>query len=107
MWIYKKAYKSYRKWKLIGNISSAIIAAGGISSSIPTSGISLVAATAVSLFIQIYLKHKNLDIKTYQCHYAFQRYGHLLRAAACKNRELHFSDHLVEFLIFRLKIPLD
>ena len=30
-----------------------------------------------------------------------------LRAAACKNRELHFSDHLVEFLIFRLKIPLD
>ena len=31
----------------------------------------------------------------------------LLRAAACKNRELHFSDHLVEFLIFRLKIPLD
>ena len=31
----------------------------------------------------------------------------VLRAAACKNRELHFSDHLVEFLIFRLKIPLD
>ena len=30
-----------------------------------------------------------------------------LRAAACKNRELHFSDHLVEFLILRLKIPLD
>ena len=30
-----------------------------------------------------------------------------LRAAACKNRELHFSDHLVEFLIFHLKIPLD
>ena len=30
-----------------------------------------------------------------------------LRAAACKNRELHFSDHLVAFLIFRLKIPLD
>ena len=30
-----------------------------------------------------------------------------LRAAACKNRELHFSDHLVEFLIFCLKIPLD
>ena len=30
-----------------------------------------------------------------------------LRAAACKNRELHFSDHLVEFLIFRLKIPLE
>ena len=30
-----------------------------------------------------------------------------LRAAASKNRELHFSDHLVEFLIFRLKISLD
>ena len=26
------------------------------------------------------------------------------RAAACKNREPHFTDHLVEFLIFRLKI---
>ena len=33
--------------------------------------------------------------------------GIVLRAAACKNRELHFSDHLVEFLIFCLKIPLD
>ena len=30
-----------------------------------------------------------------------------LRAAACKNREPHFTDHLVEFLIFRLKITLD
>ena len=30
-----------------------------------------------------------------------------LRSAACKNRELHFSDHLVEYLIFRLKVPLD
>ena len=30
-----------------------------------------------------------------------------LRAAACKDRELHFSDHLVEFLIFSLKIPLE
>ena len=30
-----------------------------------------------------------------------------LRAAACKNQELHFTDHLVEFLIFRLKITLD
>ena len=64
MWTFKKAYKSYRKWKLIGNISSAIIAAGGVSSSIPTPGISLVAATAVSVFIQIYMKHKNVDIKT-------------------------------------------
>ena len=52
-------------------ISSTIIAGGGgVSSSIPTSGISLVAATAVSVFIKIYLKHKNVDIKTYQCHYA-------------------------------------
>ena len=31
----------------------------------------------------------------------------VLRAAACKNRELHFSDPLVEFLIFCLKVPLD
>ena len=30
-----------------------------------------------------------------------------LRAAACKNREPHFTNHLVEFLIFRLKITLD
>ena len=98
MWIYKKAYKSYRKWKLIGNISSAIIAAGGISSSIPTSGISLVAATAVSLFIQIYLKHKNLDIKTYQCHYAFQRYGHLLISIKEILRSGEFDDDLLKKL---------
>ena len=63
MWTFKKPYKSYRKWKLIGNISSAIIAAGGLSSSIPTSGISLFVATAVSVFIQIYMEHKNVDIK--------------------------------------------
>ena len=31
----------------------------------------------------------------------------ILRAAVCKNREPHFTDHLVEFLIFRLKITLD
>ena len=31
----------------------------------------------------------------------------VLRAAARKNRQLHFSDPLVEFLIFHLKIPLD
>ena len=35
------------------------------------------------------------------------KYITYLRAAACKNRELHFSDHLAKFLIFRLKIPLD
>ena len=78
MWIFKKAYKSYRKWKLIGNISSALIASGGVFSSIPTSGISLVAATTVSVFIQMYMKHKNVEIKTHQCQYAYQKYGHLL-----------------------------
>ena len=31
----------------------------------------------------------------------------LLRAAASKNQEPHFTDRQLEFLIFRLKIPLD
>ena len=30
-----------------------------------------------------------------------------LRVAACKNRESHFTDHLVKFLIFCLKITFD
>ena len=94
MWIFKKAYKSYRKWKLIGNISSAIIATGGVSSSIPTSGISLVAATAVSVFIQMYMKHKNVEIKTYQCKYAYQKYGHLLISIKEILRSGEFDDDI-------------
>lgn len=98
MWTFKKAFKMYKKWKLIGNISSAIIAAGGVSSSIPTSGISLVVATTVSVFIQIYMKHKNVQIKLYQCQYAYRTYGHLLISIKEMLRSGEFDDDLLKKL---------
>ena len=94
MWIFKKPYKSYRKWKLIGNISSALIASGGVFSSIPTSGVSLVAATAVSVFIQMYMKNKNVEIKTHQCQYAYQKYRHLLISIKEILRSGEFDDDI-------------
>ena len=53
---------------------SALFVTGGLSSSMFTAGISLVASATVSCLVQIYMKHKNFDIKIYQCHYAYQRY---------------------------------
>ena len=78
MWMYKKTYKRLRAWHLLGNISSIVFATGGLASSIATSGVSLLAISSVSVLIQAYMKHKNIDIKLYQCQYAYQTYGHLL-----------------------------
>ena len=77
-WCFKAAFKRLRKWNLIGDISSVIFATGGIASAIATSGISLVTISAVSILIQTYMKHKDIENKVNQCRYAFQTYGHLL-----------------------------
>ena len=77
-WYYKAAFKRLRKWKLAGDISSVIFATGGITSAVATSGVSLVAISAVSVLIQSYMKHRDVVKKADQCRYAFQTYGHLL-----------------------------
>ena len=57
---------------------SVIFATGGIVSAIATSGVSLVAVSTVSLLIQSWMKHKDLDLKIHNCTYAYQSYKHLL-----------------------------
>ena len=78
MWLYKAAYKRLKAWQLAGNISSVVVATGGLASSIATSGVSLITIASASVLIQAYMKHKSVDIKLYQWQYAFQTYGHLL-----------------------------
>ena len=34
MWMYKTAYKRFKKWEFAGNISSIVFATGGIASSV-------------------------------------------------------------------------
>ena len=41
---------------------------------------------------------KNVDIKTYQCHYAYQRYGHLLISIKEILRSGEFDDDLLKKL---------
>ena len=77
-WVYKKAYKKYRKWKLIANSLSIIFASGGLAGAIATNGIALVAITSVALLIQSYMKHKNLDINIKTCQNAYLSYNELL-----------------------------
>ena len=60
MWMYKSAYKRFKKWEFAGNISSIVFATGGIASSVATSGASLLAISSVSVIIQAYMKHKKL-----------------------------------------------
>ena len=70
MWTFKKAYKKFKKRKLIGNILTGIFATGGISSSIFTSSISLIATAAVAYIIHTYtsnikiLIEKNINVIT-------------------------------------------
>ena len=78
MWMYKAAYKRLKAWQLARNLSSVVFATGGLASSVATSGVSLIAVACASVLIQAYMKHKNVDIKLYQCQYAYQKYGHLL-----------------------------
>ena len=77
-WCYKAAFKRLRKWKLPGDILSVTFATGGIASAVATSGVSLVAISIVSVLIQSYMKHKDVEKKVDQCRYAFQTYGRLL-----------------------------
>ena len=77
-WAYKQALKTFKKWRLLGNSLSIIFASGGIASSIASGGISLIAISTVALLIQIWMKHKDLDLKIQNCTYAYQSYQHLL-----------------------------
>ena len=77
-WIYKKAFKRYKKWKLIANSLSIIFASGGLAGAIATNGIALVAITSVALLIQSYIKHKDLDINIKTCQNAYLSYNELL-----------------------------
>ena len=70
--------KYYKKWKSIGNSLSVLFATGGLASSVATGGIALVAISTVSLLIQGWMKHKDLDLKIHHCTYAYQSYQHLL-----------------------------
>ena len=75
---YKQAAKRFKRWKLLGNSMSVIFVTGGLASAIATSGISLVAISTLSLLIQSWMKHKDLDLKIQNCIYAYQSYQHLL-----------------------------
>ena len=79
-WAYKQALKCFKKWKLIGNSMSVIFASSGLAASIATGGVSLVAISTVSLLIQGWMQHQNLDLKIQNCTYAYQSYQHLLNS---------------------------
>ena len=63
-WAYKQALKSFKKCRLLGNSLSIIFASGGIVSSIASGGISLIAISTVALLIQIWMKHKDLILRS-------------------------------------------
>ena len=77
-WAFKKAYKHFKRKKIIGDSLSLVFASGGIASAVATSGVSLIAISTTALLIQGYMKHKNLDLKIQGCLYAYQSYQHLL-----------------------------
>ena len=77
-WIFKYALKRLKRLKLLGNSLSLIFASGGITSSIASGGVSLVAISTIALLIQSWMKHKELDQKINNCTYAYQSYEHLL-----------------------------
>ena len=77
-WAYKQALKCFKKWKLIGNSMSVTFASSGLAASIATGGVSLVAISTVSLLIQGWMQHQNLDLKIQNCTYAYQSYQHIL-----------------------------
>ena len=77
-WAYKQALKRFKKCKLIGNSLSLIFASGRLASALASGGICLITITTLSLLIQGWMKHKNLDLKIQNCIYAYQSYQHLL-----------------------------
>ena len=58
---------------------------GGILSAITTHGIALIGKTTVSMLIQGYKKHQNLEMKIQNCTYAY-RYQHILNETKHKLR---------------------
>ena len=95
-WSYKQAMKRFKKWKLLGNSLSIVFASGGLASSVATGGASLVAISTVSLLIQGWMNHKNLDIKIQNCTYAYQSYQHLLNSVKDMMRRGDFNtSHLL------------
>ena len=78
VWGFKQAYKSYKKKKYVGNSLALMFATGGISSSIASGGIALIAVSGASILIKGHMEHKNYDMKIEQSKYAFQSYDHLL-----------------------------
>jgi len=77
-WAYKKYEKKFKRLRLLGDSLSIIFATGGLSSSIATGGIALVAISTSALLIQLWMKHKDLELKIHNCIYAHQSYQHLL-----------------------------
>ena len=75
-WGCKQAYKSYKMKK--GNSLALLFASGGISSSIASGGIVLIAVSVISIFIKGFMEQKNYDLKIEQSKYAYQSYDHLL-----------------------------
>ena len=90
-WIYKKAYKKYRKWKIIANTASILFASGGLPSAIATSRIALVAISSAALLIQSYMKHKNLDMNIKTCQNSNQSYNELPNEIKTSLRSGHFN----------------
>ena len=72
VWGFKQAYKSYKRKKYIGNSLALMFAAGGISSSIASGGIALIAVSGTSILIKGYMEHKNYDMKIEQSKYPFK-----------------------------------
>lgn len=91
-WCYKECFKRLRKYKLAGDISSVVFETSGVTSAIATSGISLVAIPGLSVLIQTYMKHKNVERKMNQCKYAHTTYGHLLNEIKDILRSGHFDE---------------
>lgn len=77
-WVFKQAAKRFKRWKLLGNSLSIVFATGSIASAIATSGVTLIAVSTVSVLIQSWMKHKDLDLKILNCVYAYRSYQHLL-----------------------------
>ena len=65
----------------------------GYSLSIASGGISLIAISTVALLIQIWMKHKDLDLKIQNCTYAYQSYQHLLNEIKDVMRSGEFNPH--------------
>ena len=77
-WGFKQAYKNYKMKKYVGNSLALLFAAGGISASIASGGILLIAISAASIFIKGFMEQNNYDLKIEQSKYAYQSYDHLL-----------------------------